>query len=216
MRRRVRLATTAGVTVLSFTAMSGMAEADTGGGLGLPDLTSPLAATTGTVGKTVDGVVKQTTGSSGGSGLRLSLPAGVSLGAPRSSAAGNTAPAVKAHVKAGLKASVAPVGVRARVNLRLCAGSATRCGERVPSPPIPIPPAPPTPPPPTPIGSQPPSAPPGTGSGTSAQSAGSLTISGDSLPFTGGPVGTLALLGVAAVVTGAAGVAASRLRTNRG
>lgn len=209
MRKRVRLATTAGLTVLGFTAMSGVAQADTGGGLGLTDLTGSLART-GPVGETVDGVVKQATGSSGQPGLHLSVPLNLRLGAPRSSApSGHSAPVVKAHVKAGVGASVAPVGLNARVNARLCAGSPTQCGEHVPSPPIPIPPAPPTPPPPTPIGNQPPA-------GTSAQSASSLTVGGNSLPFTGGPIGALALLGVAAVATGAAGVAASRLRTNRG
>jgi hypothetical protein len=211
MRKRVRLATAAGLTALGFTAMSGVAQADTGGGL-VSGLTGSLAKT-GPVGETVDGVVNQATGSSssGHSGVHLSVPVDLGLGSSRSS--GHSAPAVKAHVKAGVKASVAPVAVRARVNARLCAGAPAQCGERAPSPPIPIPPAPPTPPPTPPIGTQPPG---GTGSGTQAQSANSLTIGGGSLPFTGGPLGTLALLGAAAVVTGAGGVAASRLRTNRG
>lgn len=208
MRKRVRLATTAGVTVLGFTAMSGVAQADTGGGLGLSDLTGSLAKT-GPVGKTVDGVVKKT-------GLDVNLPVDVRLGAPRPSApAHHSAPVVKAHVGAGVKASVAPVAVRARVNVRLCAGAPAQCGDRAPNPPTPIPPAPPTPPPTPPVGTQPPP-PPGSDSGTSATSAGATTAAGDSLPFTGGPVGTLALLGAAAVVAGAGGVAASRLRMNRG
>src|SRR4051812_29571335 len=55
MRKSARLVTTAGVTVLGLTAMSGMAQADTGG-LKLPvDLTGPLAKT-GPLGKTVDDV----------------------------------------------------------------------------------------------------------------------------------------------------------------
>lgn len=214
MRKRVKLATTAGVTVLGFTAMGGMsgtAQADTGNGLGLPDLTGPLAKT-GPVGKTVDGVVKSVTGPSG---LHLSLPVDVRLGPPPSSSPSKpSAPVVKAHVKADVKAAVNPVDVGARVNLRLCAGAPQQCGERAPSPPTPIPPAPPTPPPTPPVGNQPPAQSPG--SGALAGSAGSLTVSGGSLPFTGGPIGTLALLGAASVVTGAAGVAGSRLRANRG
>jgi len=37
----------------------------------------------------------------------------------------------------------------------------------------------------------------------------------ESLPFTGGPLGTLAGIGLAAVLTGSAAVAGSRLRAGR-
>jgi hypothetical protein len=198
MRKRARLATTAGVTVLGFTAMSGMggtAHADSGG-LGLPgDLT-------GTLGKTVDGVLKPVTDATKPH-LQVKVPVKVRLGVP---ASGPSSPAVKARVKAGVKVSAGPLSVRAGVNVRLCAP----CGRR-PAPPSPIPPAPPTPPPAPPV-MNPIPAPPGAGK---TPAAGSLTVLGNALPFTGGPIGALAFLGVAAIVTGAAGVAGSRLKTAR-
>jgi len=206
MRKRTRLATTAGVTVLGFTAMSGMAQADTGG-LGLPvDLTGPLAKT-GPLGKTVDGVVKQTTSSKRSSGLRLNLPVQVRLGAPRRS--GHAAPAVHA----GVKASVGTSPLSARVSVRLCAQPPQQC-RRVPSPPTPIPPsppnpippAPPTPPPVPPVGNPLPPNPPA----AAVPASGSVTVIGGSLPFTGGPIGALTLLGATAVLAGVGGVAASR------
>src|SRR3569833_3281497 len=142
MRNRSRLATPAGVTVLGFTAMSGMAQADTKG-LGLPlDLTGPLAKTD-PLGKTVDGVVKQPTGGTAtsakrSSGLRLNLPVHVALGAPRKS--GRSAPSVHA----GVRASVQTSPLSARVSVRLCAQPPQQC-RRVPSPPSPVPPSPPSP-----------------------------------------------------------------------
>jgi hypothetical protein len=220
MRKSARLVTTAGVTVLGLTAMSGMAQADTGG-LKLPvDLTGPLAKTGPlgkTVDKTVDGVVKQTTSGtrhSAGSGLHVSLPLDLRLGAPSRRSGKHPAPAVHAGVKASVKASVAPLSVRVGVSLRLCAQPPREC---VPNPPSPIPPTPPAPPvPPTP----PPTPPVGMPltprpPAEVASAAGSLTAIGDSLPFTGGPIGALTLLGAAAVLTGAAGVAASRRKAAR-
>jgi hypothetical protein len=224
MRKRTRLATTAGVTVLGFTAVSGMtglsatAHADTVG-LGLPvDLTGPLAKT-GPVGKTVDTVVKQTTSGShgsGGSGLRVNLPVNLRLGGSRSS--GRSAPVVKTGVKTSVKASTNPLAVRARVNVHLCAHPPQECGPIPsppspvpPTPPIPIPPGPPTPPPAPPVGNPSTPLPPG----AAEPAASSLTVIGDSLPFTGGPIGALTLLGATAVLTGAAGVAGSRRKAGR-
>jgi hypothetical protein len=210
MRKRTRLATTAGVTVLGFTAMSGMAQAETGG-LGLPvDLTGPLAKT-GPLGKTVDGVVKQTTSTKRSSGLHLNLPVHVNLGAP--SRSGHSAPAVHA----GVKASVGTSPLSARVSVRLCAQPPQQC-RRVPSPPSPvppsppspIPPAPPTPPPAPPVGNLPPNPP-----AAAEPSSGSVSVIGGSLPFTGGPIGALTLLGATAVLAGAGGVAASRRKPGR-
>jgi hypothetical protein len=217
MRKSARLVTTAGVTVLGLTAMSGMAQADTGG-LGLPvDLTGPLAKT-GPVGKTVDKVVKQTTSgtrSSGGPGLHVSLPLNLRLGAPAHKSGGHSAPAVHAGVKASVNVSVAPLSAQARVSLRLCAQPPREC---VPSPPSPIPPTPPAPPvPPTPPPTPPVSTPlPPSPPAEAASAAGSLTAIGGSLPFTGGPIGALTLLGAAAVLSGAAGVAASRRKAGSG
>jgi hypothetical protein len=220
MRKRARLVTTAGVTVLGLTAMSGMAQADTGG-LKLPvDLTGPLAKT-GPLGKTVDSVVKQTTSgkspsdtSSGSQGLRVNLPVHLSLGAPARKSSGKPAPAVHAGVKASVKASVAPLSAQASLSLRLCAQPPREC---VPSPPSPIPPTPPAPPvPPTPPPTPPVGTPlPPTTPVEAGTASGSLTAIGDSLPFTGGPIGALTLLGATAVLTGAAGIAAARRKPAR-
>jgi hypothetical protein len=209
MRKRTRLATTAGVTVLGFTAMSGMAQAGAETrGTSLTDLTGPLAGT-GPLGKTVDRVVDRTTKPA----LRLNLPVRVRLGAPRGSTpARHEPPEVRAGVKASVRASTDPLAVRARVSLHLCAHPPQQCGP-VPAPPNPIPPGPPTPPPVPPVGAPTPpaAAPPG----VSTPSANALTVIGDALPFTGGPVGALALVGAAAVLTGAASVAGSRFRFGR-
>lgn len=224
MRKRTKLATTAGMTVLGVTAMSGLsgiAQADTGGpGL---DLTGP-SAKTGPVGKAVGGVVKQTTRTSG---LRLDLPVHVNLGAPRS--IGRSTPSVHA----GVKASVRTSPLSARAGVRLCAQPLRQC-RRVPSPPSPVPPSPPSPvpppppspvppPPPSPTAPAPPTRPPAPPVENPlpappvavAPAAGSLRVIGGSLPFTGGPIGVLALLGATAVLTGAAGVAGSRWKAVR-
>ncbi|MFB9837426.1 hypothetical protein ACFFNX_35155, partial [Actinoallomurus acaciae] len=154
MRKRTRLATTAGVTVLGFTAMSGMAQAETSGPL---DLSGTLGKTIDGVGKTVDGVVKQTTSGTRSSekpALRVNLPVHVRLGAPRRSGGGTKKPGRSGpEVKAGVKASVdaSTDGVRANVSLHLCAHPPQQCGP-VPAPPSPIPPGPPTPPPAPPVG----------------------------------------------------------------
>ncbi|GAA4498595.1 hypothetical protein GCM10023191_044090 [Actinoallomurus oryzae] len=217
MRKRTRLATTAGVTVLGFTAMSGMAQADTGGPTLSLDLPGTLGKTVDGVTKTVDGVVKQTTSgtrSSSKPALRVNLPVHVRLGAPQRSGGGKSpgrsAPEVKAGVKASVKASTD--GVKANVSLHLCAHPPQQCGP-VPAPPNPIPPGPPTPPPAPPVGNPTPpqAAPPG----AAEAAASSLTVAGDSLPFTGSPIGVLALLGATAVLTGAAGIAGSRFRFGR-
>jgi hypothetical protein len=211
MRKSARLVTTAGVTVLGLTAMSGMAQADTGG-LKLPvDLTGPLAKT-GPLGKTVDDVVKQTTSGtrhSSGPGLRVNLPVDLRLGAPARRSGGHSAPAVHAGVKASVK--VAPLSVRASVNLRVCAEPPRECVPNPPSPIPPAPPVPPTPPPTPPVGMPLTPRPPA----EAASASGSLTAIGDSLPFTGGPIGALTLLGATAVLTGAAGVAATRRKAAR-
>jgi hypothetical protein len=216
MRKRTRLATTAGVTVLGFTAMSGMAQADTGRPNLSPDLPGTLGRTVDGVTKTVGGVVEKTTSgtrSSSQPGLRVDLPVHVRLGAPRRSGGGSkdrSAPEVKAGVKASVRASAD--GVKASVRLHLCAHPPQQCGP-VPAPPNPIPPGPPTPPPAPPVGN--PTPPEATPPGATAPAAGSLTVAGDSLPFTGGPIGVLALLGATAVLTGAAGIAGSRFRFGR-
>jgi hypothetical protein len=210
MRKRARLAATAGVTVLGFTALSGMggtAHADSGGGLGLPvDLS---LGKDGPLGKTVDGVLKNTLGSSG-SGVHVKVPvhARVSTPAPRPARR-----ALKADAEAGVHVSLKPLSVHAVVQARLCAGPPLECARRpAPPSPIPPPPAPPTPPPTTPVTNPPASPPAAAGHGPASAT---LNVIGTALPFTGGPTGALAFLGVLAVVTGAAGVAGSRVRYRR-
>ncbi len=206
MRTRTRLAMTAGVTAVGFTAMSGMAQAaqaDTGG---LGDLT-------GSLGKTVDGLLNKpaarTDSNSGdivrldGSGLHVKLPVKVHvpLGTPAKDGRG---PAL--NVKAPAKVAVGKGHVK--LSLGLCVGVPRGCGSRpnpTPQPP-PTPPTPPTPPGPTP----PPASPPPVVA--EPASAGSLAIAKDALPYTGGPIGAMALVGATAVLAGAAGVAGSRLR----
>lgn len=226
MRTRTRLATTASLTILGCTTMSGIAQADTGGS----GLTGGL---TGSVSRTVGGVVKQTTtqtsrtvrqvtsqtsrtvrqataGSAGGLHvrLRLSEPSAPGRGAARGPAVG-----------AGVDASLG--GARVKASLGLCAG----CQAPNPTPqPPPTPPTPPSPPvPPSPPGSQPPgSQPPGSVPPVArpplavppalALPAGKAELQtiDSALPYTGGPIGAMAFLGAIAVVTGAAAVIGAR------
>jgi hypothetical protein len=212
MRTRTRLVTTAGVTVLGFTAMSGMAQADTGG-LGLSSLTSPLTKTLGGV---VNQAVPTSSSSSRDSGTSLNLPVHVHVGVPSTprtstasddggrwrSAARSRGSAATADVDAAVNAS--PRAAQVRASVGLCASLAEECGAE---PSQPNPPSPPNPP------GQPPQAP----GGKAPTATGSITATGksESLPFTGGPIGSLAFLGVLSVLTGAAGVGASRLRVRR-
>jgi hypothetical protein len=202
MRTRTRLVTTAGVTVLGFTAMGGMAQADTGG-LGLSNLTSPLT-------KTVSGVVKQTvptsssTRDSGRSldpAVHVRAPSTPRTGGGSSSAQRSGGSVATADVDAAADTSPA----QARASVGLCASLAEECGAE------PSQPSQPTNPPGQP--NQPPQAP----SGKAPTATGSITAVGksQSLPFTGSPIGTLAFLGVLSVLTGAAGVTASRVRVRR-
>jgi hypothetical protein len=211
MRKRTRLVTTAGVTVMGFAAMSGMAQADTGG-LGL----------TGPLGKSVSGLVKQKTSpthrtqSSSRSGLHLNLPLRVRLKVPPTSGKAKS-PVV--DVKAPVKAAIDPAVGHVKLALTLCVSLPEECGRPNPGPqPSPTPPGPPEPPsPPSPPGTNPPVPPalPALPVGNVPASSGSLAVAENALPLTGGPIGTLAFLGAAAVLTGAAGVAGSRLRLRR-
>jgi hypothetical protein len=209
MRNRARLA----VTVLGFAALSGMggtAHADSGGGLGLNlDLSGTLGKA-GPLGKTVDGVVKNTLGSPS---VHVKVPVHARVSTPRPARRSSPVvkPVVKADVKAGADVALSPLSVRAGVQARVCAGPLLACARR-PGPPNPVPPLPepPNPPPAPPPANKP--APASPVVAVHGPSSATLNVIGTALPFTGGPVGVLALLGVLAVVTGAAGVAASRLR----
>jgi hypothetical protein len=227
MRTRTRLAATAGLTILGGTALSGVAHAETGGlGLG-GDLTTPVSKTVSGIVKTTDRtsrtVRKATSGTSRrstGSGLHVNLPVGVSLSARGAS------------VSAGVKASVG--GTHIGASLGLCAGcSAPRPAPgSPPAPGQPAPPSQPTPPgqpgQPSPPGAQPPGAqppgaqPPGSAPpvaqppaakpplGAPAGKGELATIGAPRLPYTGGPFGELAFLGVIAVAAGAAAVVGAR------
>jgi hypothetical protein len=212
MRKRARLAATAGVTVLGFTVLGGMggtAHADSGGGLGLNVDLSGTLGKDGPLGKTVDGVLKNTLGSPG---VHVKAPVHARVRTPAPRPARHSSPAVKADVRVGADISLNPLSVHAAVQARLCAGPPLECARRpAPPSPVPPPPAPPNPPP----------APPGKNLPVSpvvadhGPASATLNVIGNALPFTGGPVGALAFLGVLAVVTGAAGVAGSRLRFGR-
>lgn len=214
MRTSARLAATAGMTVLGVTAMSGMAQADTGGLGGLGGLTGPLT-------KTVNGVVKSTlnapsTSRSSSSSTRsshgtsLNLPLHVRVRLPDA-----TAPSRHRGTRHGSthsrEGSLATVDVNAvidpdpqvQASVGLCASLAQECGVQSapPSPPAPPPAQPPGPAPVRPPGVNAPA----TASGSQVHGAGSL-------PFTGGPIGSLAFLGAMSILTGAAGIATSRVR----
>lgn len=201
MRTRTRLATTAGVTVLGFTAMSGMAQADTGG-LGLSGLTSPL---TKTVGGVVNQVVPASKTTSHRSTPTLNLPIHVHLKVPSTTT--STRSRWTRPEAASSRGSLATANVDANVNARqvnanvgLCASLAEQCGAQQ-NPPSPPPGQPP----------QPPGRPPQPPSGNAPTANGSFTaVHNGSLPFTGGPIGSLAFLGALSVLAGAAGVGASR------
>jgi hypothetical protein len=217
MRKRARLATTAGVTVLGFTALSGMggtAHADSGGGLGLPIDLSGTLGKAGPLGKTVDGVLKNTLSSPAS---HAKAPVRPRASTPASPRARRSSPALSADVRAGVNVSLNPISVHAVARVRLCAGPVLVCA-RPPAPPNPIPP-PPAPPNPPPTQNRPPGQPvqPVTPAVVAdhGPASGTLNVIGNALPFTGGPTGALAFLGVLAVVTGAAGVAGSRVRFRR-
>jgi hypothetical protein len=205
MRKRTRLVTTAGVTVLGFTAMSGMAQADTGG-LGLSGLTSGVT-------KTLGGVVNRVapTSKTASHDSSLNIPVHLPLKVPSTTRSTTSTRRSWARTEASRRGSLATADVNANVNARqvsanvgLCASLAEECGAQQ-SPPSQPPGQPPGQPPAQPPAANPPAA------------TGSITAGGDngSLPFTGGPIGSLAFLGALSVLTGAGAVGASRIRVRR-
>jgi hypothetical protein len=144
-------------------------------------------------------------------GLNGPVRAGAKVGA-QSSPGNGTQANVSVNASAGnlLSASV-------NVGVDTCGFAPEVCGM------VPPPDNPPAPPPPgTPPGTgTPPAPPPGvtgpSGAGPSAPGATASMPSSmqETLPFTGSPVGTLALIGLAAVLMGSAAVGGSRLRLRR-
>jgi hypothetical protein len=238
MHKCTRLATTAGATVLTFVALSGAAQADplgdatdgltdalggvvdtvTGGAVrlsGSSPATSPssTAHTSGSTNKSTD---KSTSTPRGGDpliGVRLDGPVHANTRVRANSSPGNGTQA-SVSVDAGVRQ---PLGhgdlLRASVNVGVdtCGFAPEVCGM-----------VPPVVPPVTPPGTgRPPATPPGvtgpSGAGPGAPSTAAAVPSSmqEGLPLTGGPIGLLAGLGLAAVLTGSAAVAGSRLRVRR-
>ncbi|GAA4613298.1 hypothetical protein GCM10023195_57420 [Actinoallomurus liliacearum] len=208
MRTRTRLATTAGLTILGGTALSGVAQADTGG----LDLTGGL---TGPVSRTVGGALTKTTTQTSRTvrkatgvdlRVRVRLP-----GTPRA----GTRPG-RAAVRAGLGASLG--GAHLKASLGLCAGCQAPNPAPQPPPTTPAPPNPPTSPNPpgspppgsTPPVARPPAVPPALGLPKGKGELMTIRSALPPLPYTGGPIGAMAFLGAIAVVTGAAAVIGAR------
>jgi hypothetical protein len=214
MRTRTRLAATAGLTILSGTALSGIAHADTGA-LGL------TRGLTGPVSRTVDGVVNKTTTQASRTVQKttgVGLHVRVRLAGPP--AAGEGRAHGGAAVGAGVRASLG--GVHVRASLGLCAGCQAPNPAPQPPPTTPAPPSPPTSP--SPPGSQPPgsappvgrppvAAPPASGLPGGKGELMSIRAALPPLPYTGGPIGAMAFLGAVAVVAGAAAVVGARPKT---
>ncbi|HEY7483774.1 MAG TPA: hypothetical protein VH912_04870 [Streptosporangiaceae bacterium] len=228
MHKRARLATTAGATVLTFAAMGGMAQADPVG-----DLTGGLTDTVGGVVDTATGgavhlssgaankgaaAKSRTKSSAKSSGTDPSL--GLRLGGPvhananvRANSSARTGTQVDASVNAGVRSArgtgdAISAGISAGVDT--CGFAPEECGAAAPPPGTP-PGAPPgTPPTGTSPGATGPS-----GVGPVAPGAEGVSSIRQSLPFTGGPLGALTGIGLAAVLTGSAAVAGSRIRARR-
>lgn len=226
MHKCARLATTAGMTVLTFGTMSGIAQADP-----LGDLTGGL---TDTVGGVVDSATggalrlssqpRRTTQSSDDSKSDDNKPAaGVGTNGPvRANARveANSSPDTGTQVNADVNAGVGGLSgdgdllnVSLSVGLDTCGFAPEECGGTEP-PEQPEQPGPGTPPPPDQPGPGP--GPSGNGSLAPGATEASMreTLRG-TLPVTGGPLGALAGLGLATVLTGSAAVAASRYRAGR-
>ncbi len=209
MRTRTRLAATAGLTVLGCTAMSGVAQADTGG-LDPIGLTAPVVkSVTGTVNDTTHALSGQR---SGGSGPSVHLPVRLHVALP-AAPTGRRA-GVSAGVNAGVGAS--PKGVRAHAAVRLCAGDCGRAPSPTPQPP-PVPPVPPPAPAPNPPVFPPPVAqPPAANVPPVAVHDVLAKAPPSALPYTGGPIGTLLFLAAIALTAGTAAVVVARPKARIG
>ena len=209
MRLGTRVVTTAGVTVLGFTVMSGAAHADTSGGSSL------LSGLSGTVTQTttiVDGVVgavskpaasqRTTTQAARTAANDPGIDIGTKVTTPK------RAP-VHAEIAASVKANVSTSGVSVSPAVDVCITGAASCDQS--------PPAPGTPPPPTepPAPTTPPAPPPTASGNIESPISSAVSTQQGNLPFTGSPIDALAGLGAALVLTGAAAVASSKRRAAR-
>jgi hypothetical protein len=236
MHKCTRLATTAGATVLTFVALGGVAQADP-----LGDATGGLTDTLGGVVDSVTGGAVHLSSSSKSTSTSASKSTSTSRSRSTSSrSSGGTDPSIGVGVNGpvhantrvqanssatnGTQANVSVnAGVRApggsgdllsanlNVGVDTCGFAPEVCGM-----------VPPGAPPGTPPGNgNPPGTPPGgtgpAGSGPSVPGGAAATPNTmkETLPFTGGPFGGLAGIGLAAVLGGSAAVAGSRLRFGR-
>jgi hypothetical protein len=206
--------------------LGGVVDSVTGGAVHLS--TAPDSATQSTAKSTPTSrtTSKSTSRSSGGSDPALSVgvdgPVHANVQVRANSSPGNGTQA-NVSVGAGVRQPSGRgdlIGASVNVGVDTCGFAPEACG-MVP-PPVNPPGNPPGNPPSTPPGTgAPPAAPPGvtgpSGAGPSAPGAAASVPSSmkESLPFTGGPIGALAAIGLAAVVTGSAAVGASRLRLGR-
>jgi hypothetical protein len=228
MHKGRRIATTAGATVLTFVALGGVAQAD------------PLGDATGGLTDTLGGVLDSVTG--GAVHLSSSSDSAAQSASTSRAGSGGTDPSIgvgldgPVHANTRVRVNSSPgngtqadvslnAGVRrlsgrgdlisASVNVGLdsCGFAPEACGM---VPPGDTPGGPPVSPPNT--GTRPPT-PPGVtgpaGAGPGGPGAATTSAMKESLPFTGGPIGALALIGLAAVLTGSAAVGGSRLRFGR-
>ncbi|HEX6469983.1 MAG TPA: hypothetical protein VF069_12875 [Streptosporangiaceae bacterium] len=243
MQKRARLATTAGATVLTFVALGGVAQADplgdatdgltdtlggvvntvTGGvvNLSTPTSTSGSSSTSTSKSKTASRSSSASkAGSSGGDpslNIGLNGPVHANTRVKANSSPGNGTQAsvsVNAGVR-GLNGRGDLLRASLNVGVDTCGFAPEECGQTGAPPPV-VPPGS-GPPPSTPPGvTGPPGAgPAGTGATIPGVAAPAPSTMKESLPFTGGPLGALTGIGVAAVLTGAAAVGASRVRVRR-
>lgn len=207
MRLGTKVVTTAGVTVLSFTVMSGAAHAETAGDSSLlSGLTDTVSQTT----KIVDGVVGTVAKPTAPKRTSQTTAARTTANDPGLNVSVKTPEQLPVHAEAAasLRASAGNDGVTVSPAVDVCVTTAASCDEAPPTPGTP--PAPSEPPAP----STPPAPPTASGDIQSPISSAVSTQQGN-LPFTGSAIDALAGLGAALVLTGAAAVTSSRRRAAR-
>jgi hypothetical protein len=225
MHKSARLATTAGATVLTFVAMSGVAQADPVG-----DLTGGLTDTVGGVVNSVTGGTVRVSspsrpeaesdggGSDSGSGGSGGGSPAVSVDGPVHADVGlqarsspNNGTQVNADVNAGVRSASGQgdaISAGVSVGVDTCGLAPAECDEAPPD-------TPPSPGPGAPSPGTPPGATGPMGGGPGLAPGATEATLRETLPITGGPLGALTGIGLLAVLTGSAAVAGSRIRARR-
>jgi hypothetical protein len=202
MRLGTRVVTTAGVTVLGFTVMSGAAHADAAGDSSLlSGLTDTVSQTTNIVGGVVGAVSSPST-------TRTARAAANRTAANDPTVGVDVQTPEQLPVHARVAASVASAGedgVTVNPNVNVCVSTSASCDD---APPPGEPPPPSEPPAP----SNPPAPPPTASGEITSPVPGAVSTQEGNLPFTGSAIDALAGLGAALVLTGAAAVASTRRR----